>query len=41
VNVGQYLTLDPSTATSIFLGVGADVPGYHAHILAVSLEYRF
>jgi MtrB/PioB family decaheme-associated outer membrane protein len=41
VNVGQYFTLDPSTATSVFLGVGADVPGYHAHILSVSLEYRF
>lgn len=41
VNVGQYITLDPSTATSIFLGVGADVPGYNAHIVSASLEYRF
>ncbi|MBI4483162.1 MAG: MtrB/PioB family decaheme-associated outer membrane protein [Acidobacteria bacterium] len=39
--LGQYLNIDPSTATSIFLGIGADIPGYNAHIAAVSLEYRF
>jgi MtrB/PioB family decaheme-associated outer membrane protein len=39
--LSQYITLDPTTSTSIFLGVGADVPGYNAHILTVSLEYRF
>lgn len=31
--------LDPSTATSIFLG--ADVPDYRVHIVTVSLGYRF
>ena len=41
VNVAQYLTLDPSSATAIYLGVGADVPRYNAHILAASLEYQF
>lgn len=30
---------DSRTNTSIFLG--ADVPGYHVHILSVSLDYRF
>ena len=39
VNVGQYFILDPSTAAGVFLR--ADVPGYHAHILAVSLAYQF
>lgn len=39
--LSQYINLDPSTSTSIFLGVGSDIPGYDAHILAVSLEYRF
>jgi hypothetical protein len=39
--LSQYITLDPATSTSIFLGVGADIPGYNAHIVAVSLEYRF
>ena len=41
VNVAQYLTLDPSSATAIYLGVGADIPGYNAHIVEASLEYRF
>jgi hypothetical protein len=41
VNVAQYLTLDPSSATAIYLGVGADIPGYNAHIISASLEYRF
>jgi len=41
VNVGQYFNLDPSTATSLFLGVGEDIPGYNAHIVSASLEYRF
>ena len=41
VNVGRYFINDPSTVTGIFLGVGADVPGYNAHIVSVSLEYRF
>lgn len=31
--------LDPSVNTSIFLG--ANVPGYKAHVFAVALEYRF
>ncbi len=39
--LSEYINLDPSTATSVFLGVGADIPGYHAHTVAVSLEYRF
>ncbi len=39
--LSEYITLDPATRTSIFLGVGEDVPGYNAHIVAVSLEYRF
>ncbi|MBI1954883.1 MAG: MtrB/PioB family outer membrane beta-barrel protein, partial [Acidobacteria bacterium] len=41
VNVSQYATLDPSSATAIYLGVGADIPGYRAHIVSASLEYRF
>ena len=41
VNVGQYITLDPGSNTAVYLGVGADIPGYHAHIVAASLEYRF
>ncbi len=40
-NVAQYPTLDPSSATAIYLGVGADIPGYNAHIVEASLEYRF
>ena len=40
-NVAQYPTLDPSSATAIYLGVGADIPGYDAHIVEASLEYRF
>jgi hypothetical protein len=40
VNVGQYFT-DPQLATSLFLGVGDDIPGYDAHIVSASLEYRF
>jgi MtrB/PioB family decaheme-associated outer membrane protein len=39
--LSEYITIDPATRTSIFLGVGEDVPGYNAHIVAVSLEYRF
>jgi MtrB/PioB family decaheme-associated outer membrane protein len=39
-SVGQYFT-DSQLASSLFLGVGADVPGYVAHIVAASLEYRF
>ena len=39
--LSEYTILDPGAATSVFLGVGADVPGYDAHILSVSLEYRF
>ena len=41
VNVAQYATLDPSSATAVYLGVGADIPGYNAHIVEASLEYRF
>jgi MtrB/PioB family decaheme-associated outer membrane protein len=40
VNVGQYFT-DPQLTSSVFLGVGEDVPGYNAHIISASLEYRF
>ena len=40
VNVGQYFG-DPALATSLFLGVGDDIPGYNAHIVSASLEYRF
>ncbi len=40
VNVGQYFT-DSALASSLFLGVGADVPGYIAHIVSASLEYHF
>lgn len=40
-NVVQYSILDVSLVNSIFLGVGADVPGYDAHIISASLEYRF
>lgn len=39
--VGQYFNIDPSTARSIFLGVGTDIPKYNSHVVAVSLEYRF
>ncbi len=38
-NAGRYYTLDPSTAAAVFLR--ADVPGYNAHMLAISFEYRF
>ena len=37
-SIGQYNIPD---LLGVFLGVGADVPGYKAHIVAVSLEYRF
>ena len=40
-NVVQYNILDVSLVNSIFLGVGADIPGYDAHIISASLEYRF
>jgi MtrB/PioB family decaheme-associated outer membrane protein len=40
VTVGRYLT-DPQLTSSLFLGVGADIPGYTAHIVSASLEYRF
>jgi hypothetical protein len=40
VQVGQYFT-DPQLTSALFLGVGADVPGYNAHIVSASLEYRF
>jgi MtrB/PioB family decaheme-associated outer membrane protein len=38
--VGQFFT-DPQLTSALFLGVGADIPGYDAHIVSVSLEYRF
>jgi Putative outer membrane beta-barrel porin, MtrB/PioB len=41
VNTNEYFINDPSTVTGIFLGVGTDIPGYRAHILSASLEYRF
>ena len=41
VNVAQYLILEAPTVNAIFLGVGADIPGYNAHIVSASLEYRF
>jgi hypothetical protein len=41
LDVGQYLALDPSTAPSLFLGVAADVPGYNAIFVSVSLEHQF
>ncbi|MBI3940960.1 MAG: MtrB/PioB family outer membrane beta-barrel protein [Acidobacteria bacterium] len=40
-SVVQYNILDVSLVNSIFLGVGADIPGYRAHNIAVSLEYDF
>jgi hypothetical protein len=40
VNVGQYFT-DSQLTNALFLGVGEDVPGYNAHIISASLEYRF
>jgi predicted porin len=33
------VSLDSRTNTSIFLG--ATVPGYHVHILSLSMDYRF
>lgn len=36
--LGQYAIPD---ILGIFLGVGADVPGYNAHIVAASLDYQF
>jgi MtrB/PioB family decaheme-associated outer membrane protein len=40
VNVGQYFT-DSQLLSSVFLGVGEDIPGYIAHIVSASLEYHF
>jgi hypothetical protein len=40
-SVVQYSILDVSLVNSIFLGVGTDIPGYDAHIVSASLEYRF
>jgi MtrB/PioB family decaheme-associated outer membrane protein len=40
-NAAEYLSLDPGLSTGIFLGVGTDIPGYDAHIVSASLEYRF
>jgi len=38
--ISPYMApFDPRTSTSILLG--ADVPGYHVHIVSLSLEYRF
>jgi MtrB/PioB family decaheme-associated outer membrane protein len=38
--VGQFFA-DPQLTNSLFLGVGADIPGYDAHIVSASLEYQF
>ena len=41
MNVGQQITLAPLTPISLFLGLGADIPGHNVPIVSVSLEDRF
>ncbi len=38
-NAGRHFPIDPSAAAAVFLR--RDVPGYHAHCVTASLEYRF
>lgn len=40
-SVVQYGILDVGLVNSVFLGIGADIPRYRAHIVSASLEYRF